>query len=145
MTLHIDVGFQTVNHRIYCRKFLTLSNQKSHYIRKCIRIVFNLVMPTILAKRMSQFLTKPTKWHVRLAKTQISLDICPVYQSLLCAQWVAKAQAFFIRTAKTLIRLGGCPGWSESSLGAHAILLVLLCGESMGCLVNFIYSFLVFT
>ena len=28
-------------------------------------------------------------------------------------------------TAKTLIGLGGCPGWSESSLGAHAILLVL--------------------
>ena len=27
--------------------------------------------------------------------------------------------------ADTLIRLGGCPGWSESSLGAHAILLVL--------------------
>ena len=30
-----------------------------------------------------------------------------------------------MRTAKTLIRLGGCPGWSESSLGAHATLLVL--------------------
>ena len=30
-----------------------------------------------------------------------------------------------MRTAKTLIRLGGCPGWSESSLGAHTILLVL--------------------
>ena len=30
-----------------------------------------------------------------------------------------------MRTAKTLIRLGGCPGWSESSLGAHAMLLVL--------------------
>ena len=29
------------------------------------------------------------------------------------------------RTAKTLIRLSGCPGWSESSLGAHATLLVL--------------------
>ena len=29
-----------------------------------------------------------------------------------------------MRTAKTLIRLDGCPGWSESSLGAHAILLV---------------------
>ena len=27
------------------------------------------------------------------------------------------------RTAKTLIRLGGCLGWSESSLGAHAIFL----------------------
>ena len=30
-----------------------------------------------------------------------------------------------MRTAKSLIRLGGCPGWSESSLGAHFILLVL--------------------
>ena len=28
-----------------------------------------------------------------------------------------------MRTANTLIRLGGCPGGSESSLGAHAILL----------------------
>ena len=38
--------------------------------------------------------------------------------------------ACFKRTAKTLIRLGGCPGWSESSLGAHAILLVLSrCGS----------------
>ena len=35
-----------------------------------------------------------------------------------------------MRTAKTLIRLGGCPGWSESSLGAHAILLVLSCRGS---------------
>ena len=35
------------------------------------------------------------------------------------------------RTAKTLIRLGGCPGWSESLLGAHAILLVLSWGSSI--------------
>ena len=32
---------------------------------------------------------------------------------------------------KTLIRLGGCPGWSESSLGAYAILLVLSRGGSV--------------
>ena len=32
-----------------------------------------------------------------------------------------------MRTAKALIRLGRCPGWSESSQGAHAILLVLSC------------------
>ena len=31
---------------------------------------------------------------------------------------------------KNQIRLGGCPGWSESSLGAHVILLVLSCGGS---------------
>ena len=30
----------------------------------------------------------------------------------------------------SLIRLGGWPGWSESSLGAHVILLVLSCGGS---------------
>ena len=30
-----------------------------------------------------------------------------------------------MQTAKTLIRLGGCLGWSESSLGTHATLLVL--------------------
>ena len=35
-----------------------------------------------------------------------------------------------MQRAKTLIRLGGCPGRSESSLGAHAILLVLSRGGS---------------
>ena len=35
------------------------------------------------------------------------------------------------RTAKTLISLGGCPGWSESSLGAYVILLVLSWDGSM--------------
>ena len=28
---------------------------------------------------MSRFMTKPTKWHYRLANTQISLGICPVW------------------------------------------------------------------
>ena len=47
-------------------------------------------------------------------------------QSLRCAlTGKLRTQAYFMQTAKTLIRLGGCPGWSESSLGAHAILLVL--------------------
>ena len=35
-----------------------------------------------------------------------------------------------MRTARTLIRLGGCPVWSESSLAAHVILLVLSCTGS---------------
>ena len=35
-----------------------------------------------------------------------------------------------ISAQRRLIRLGGCPGWSESSLGAHAILLVLSCRGS---------------
>ena len=35
-----------------------------------------------------------------------------------------------MRAAKTLLRLGGFPDWSESSLGAHAILLILTWGGS---------------
>ena len=38
LTSENDVGFPTVYRRIYCRKFLTLSNQTSRYIHKCIRI-----------------------------------------------------------------------------------------------------------
>ena len=48
---------------------------------------------------------------------------CPREESL--GPWL-----YFERTVKTLIRLGWCPGWSESSLGAHVILLVLSCGGS---------------
>ena len=44
--------FPTVYRRIYCRKFLTLSNQTSRYKRKCIRIVcilsFNSVAKKVL-------------------------------------------------------------------------------------------------
>ena len=40
-------------------------------------------------------MTKPTKWHVRPAKTQISLGIRPVWsEPSLCAQWVAKNLSF---------------------------------------------------
>ena len=40
-------------------------------------------------------MTKSTKWHVRPAKTQISLGICPVWsESSLCAQRVAKDPRF---------------------------------------------------
>ena len=72
---------------------------------------------------MSRLLTKPTKWPLCPAKTQISLGICPVWSE-------SSLSATIERTAKTLIRLGGCPGWSESSLGAQTILLVLSWGGS---------------
>ena len=62
------------------------------------------------------------------AKTQISLGIHPVWsESLPCSQWVAKDPRFLHADSEdwSVIILGGCPGWSESWLGAHAILLVL--------------------
>ena len=37
---------------------------------------------------------------------------------------------YLLNTQWRLTRLGGRPGWSESSLGAHVILLVLSCGGS---------------
>ena len=39
-------------------------------------------------------MTKPTKWHVRPAKTQLSLDIAQSDQSALCAEWVSKDLSF---------------------------------------------------
>ena len=58
---------------------------------------------------------------VHLAKTQISLDIRPVWSESLLSAWRKLGSlATHKRTAKTLIRLGGCPGWSESSLSAHS-------------------------
>ena len=76
-------------------------------------------------------MTKPTKWHVRPAKTQISLGICQVWsESSWSAWWKLGSLATYWAPAKTLIRLGGCPGWSQSSLGAHATLLVLSWGGS---------------
>ena len=80
---------------------------------------------------MSHSTTKPTKWHVRPANTDqpghppslISLR-CPHEESL--GPWLSLGW-----TAKTLIGLGGCPGWSESSLDAHVLLLVLSWGGTI--------------
>ena len=36
---------------------------------------------------LSRLMTKPTKWHVRPAKTQISLGICPVWSESLLSTW----------------------------------------------------------
>ena len=84
---------------------------------------------------MNRLMTKPTNRYVRPAKTQLSLGIRPIWsESLLCA---LRTQGFFMRTVRTLIRLDGCPGWSESSLGAHAILLVLSWGGSYATSLRF--------
>ena len=47
-----------------------------------------------------------------------------------CYKW-QNLTKWSVRPAKTQIRLGGCPGWSESSLGAQIILLVLSWGYSI--------------
>ena len=79
---------------------------------------------------MSHCTTKPTRWHVRLAKTQIRLGIRPVWsESSLCAWRKPGSLATNWAPAKTLIRQGGCPGWFESSLGVGFVVLRLIWGD----------------
>ena len=70
--------------------------------------------------KMSRHMTKPTKWHVRPAKTQISLGIHPVWSVFaVCMKKHWALNCMYLLSAQwRLIRLGGCPGWPESMLGA---------------------------
>ena len=90
-----------------------------------------------LVKRKQNFLYH---WYNWAASWQIQQNDCahsedsdqpghmPSLISFRCAlSGYLRTQAFYMHTTKTLIR---CPGWSESSLGAHAILLVLSRGGS---------------
>ena len=52
-------------------------------------------------------------------------------QSLRCPQEESLGPWLPFSAQWRLIRLGGCPGWSESSLDAQVILLVVLCGSSI--------------
>ena len=84
---------------------------------------------------VSHLMTKPTKLHLRPAKTQISLGIRPIWsESSQYAQWVAEVPMFLNADSEDwsdwASRQGGRPGWFVSSLGAVAILLVLSCGGS---------------
>ena len=55
----------------------------------------NNVQVSSLCWYLNRLMTKPTKWHVRPAKTQISLGIRPVWsESSLCAQCIAKDPSF---------------------------------------------------
>ena len=76
---------------------------------------------------MSRSTTKSTKLPVCAAKTLISMTIHTVWSVFavrLTKHWIL---TYPLGAQRRLIRLGGCTGWSESSLGAHAILLVLSC------------------
>ena len=73
---------------------------------------------------------KTNKMTVRPAKTQISLGIRPVWsESPLCAEWVGKDPSFLHADSEYSDQTERMR--SESSLGAHAILLVLSWGGSI--------------
>ena len=102
----------------------------SHFKMKQQRSGSIMFVQFSLSEYLSQLMTKPTKWYVRPAKTQLSLTIRPVWSETSPSAWRKLGSLATECTAKTRIRLGGCPGWSESSLGTQAILLVLSWGGS---------------
>ena len=74
---------------------------------------------------------KQTKWHVRSAKTQISLVIRPVWPESSLSAWRSiGSQATQKVHSEGSDQTGRMPSWSESSLGAHVILFVLTCWGS---------------
>ena len=59
---------------------------------------------------MSHLMTKPTKWHVHPAKTQIRLGIHPVWsETSLCALWVAKDPSFLQADSEDSDQTGWMP------------------------------------
>ena len=78
-------------------------------------------------------MTKPTKWHVRPAKSQISLGIRPVWSvSSLCTQWIAKDTSFLHADSEDSDQTGRMPRLSWVFAGRTATLLVLSWGGSFG-------------
>ena len=69
---------------------------------------------------LSQRMTKPTKWHVRPVKTQISLGIHPFWsESSLCTQWVAKDPIFLHADSEDSDQTGQMP--RQFSLWKHML------------------------
>ena len=80
---------------------------------------------------LSRNMTKPTKWVCAQQRLRSTWASAQSDQSFRCTlNGKLRTEAFFMRTAKTPIRLNRCRRWSESSLGAHVILLVLSCCDS---------------
>ena len=78
---------------------------------------------------MSHDMTKPTKWHMHPAKTQISLGIRPVWsESSLCTQWVDKDLSILHANSEDSDQTGRIPKLIWVFTGRTVILFVLSWG-----------------
>ena len=71
--------------------------------------------------RKSHSMTKPTKWPMRPAKTQIRLGIHPLWSVFAVRIKKSWDFSYSMSGQQRLFRLGGCTGWSESSLSAQEV------------------------
>ena len=85
VSLLFTYGINRFSHDVAHFMF-TLPSVTVYIIKMCI---------TEVKSDLSRLMSKPAKWSVRPAKTQISLGIRPVWsESSLCAEWVAKDPSF---------------------------------------------------
>ena len=99
------------------------------------RIILTLVQPIftsipfwerihITVQQIEPVHDKTTKWMCVQWRLRSAWASAQSDQSSVCTQWLAKDPSFLHADSET-DQIGWCPGWSESSLGAFAILLVL--------------------
>ena len=73
---------------------------------------------------LSHLMTKPTKWHVRLAKTQIRMGIRPVCSESSLSAWRKRGswvtQWGHSKDSDQTEQMPRLISWSESSLGAQS-------------------------
>ena len=89
----------TIRRSNFCDGSRIIGPRRTAHLYLQIIVMVNLLYSSYLTKglkeQMSCLMTKPTKRHVRPAKTQISLGTRPVWsEPSLCAQWVAKDPTF---------------------------------------------------
>ena len=99
------------------------SHAEAHLKQGIIRHFQRILQSNVYHKSRST--TKPTKWHMRPAKTQPGAGIRAVWSIFAVRPMESLGPKVSSCRQWRLIRLGKCTGWSESSLGAHVILLVL--------------------
>ena len=108
------------------KKKKNTQNHSQHYFFLFLIILIEFQVPVITANDK-----KITKWHVRPAKTQISLGVRPVWsESSLCTQWVAKDPSFLHADSKDSDQTGRMPRLIWVFAGRTVILLVLSRGSS---------------
>ena len=64
-----------------------LSTLFKHLDLLCIFFWCYLMLVLCMLDKISRLMTNPTKWHVRPAKTKISLGICPVWSESSLSAW----------------------------------------------------------
>ena len=97
-------------HLFHAQTIWHIGKTESHRHLKTLNSVCSASESSSYEDYMSRLMTKPTKWHVHPAKTQISLGIRPVWsESSLCAQWVAKGSSFLHADSEDFDQTGRMP------------------------------------